>query len=123
MSRVAHFTQMVETQTGLRVKCIRSDRGGEYLSEEMKAFCEQKGILHEVSAPYSPSQNGVAERRQRTIVESARCMLLSSGLPQRFWNEALSAAVHIGNRCPTSALDGMTPYEKWFGDTPDASYY
>jgi hypothetical protein len=88
----------------------------------MKTWCEERGIIHEFSAPYSPSQNGVAERRQRTLVESARCMLLASGLPRNLWTEALRTAVHINNRSPTSALDGLTPHEKWFGSPPDIGY-
>jgi transposase InsO family protein len=122
MAALRQFVQMAETQTDLRLKRLRSDRGGEYCSAEMKAYCDERGIIHELSAPYSPSQNGVAERRQRTLVESARCMLLASGLPYKLWTEALSAAVHIGNKSPTSALDGLTPHEKWFGTPPDVGY-
>ena len=121
MAALKQFVKMAETQTGHRLKRLRSDRGGEFCSAEMKAFCEERGVIHELSAPYSPSQNGVAERRQRTLVESARCMLLASGLPRKLWPEALSAA-HISNKSPTFALDGLTPHEMWFGHPPDVGY-
>ena len=116
------FIKMAERQTGLKLQRLRSDRGGEYCSDAMKEYCKARGIIHELTAPYSPAQNGVAERRQRTLVESARCMLHAAKLPPSFWSEALLTAAYVGNLSPTSALHGATPYEQWFNAKPDVSH-
>ena len=67
---------LVTNETGLKIKTLRTDGGGEYTSAKFENFLKQKGIRHEISAPYSPQQNGVAEQMNRTLVESARSMLL-----------------------------------------------
>lgn len=117
------FVRLAERQTGRKLQKIRSDRGGEYCSEAMKKYCQARGIVHELTAPYSPAQNGVAERKQRTLVESARCMLHAAKLPLSFWGEALKTATHLGNLHPTSALNkDNTPYKMWEGKNPDLSH-
>ena len=79
---------MVENQTGRKLKCLRSDNGGEFKSEEFVKFCR---------APYSPEQNGIAEHMNRTIQECVVSMLQHSGLSDDFWGEALVMAIHIIN--------------------------
>jgi hypothetical protein len=74
------------------------------------------------TAPYSPQQNGVVERRNQTIVGMARNMLKAKGVPVTFWGEAVSTAVFILNRSPTKILKGMTPFEAWHGRKPDVSF-
>ncbi|GJU83818.1 retrovirus-related pol polyprotein from transposon TNT 1-94 [Tanacetum coccineum] len=102
----------VENQLGKRIKILRSDRGGEYFTGMFDAFCEENGIKHERT--YTPQQNGLAERKNRTLVEMVNCMLNQSGLPTNLWGEALLAACHIHNRI-TSRVILTSPYELWKG--------
>lgn len=85
------------------VKKMRSDNGGEYSSKNFADFCTENGILHDFTNPYSPQQNGIAERLNRTIMESARSMLYKANLPLHFWAEACSVAVFLQNCSPTVA--------------------
>ncbi|KAL8132042.1 hypothetical protein AgCh_007799 [Apium graveolens] len=101
----------VETQQTEKIKTIRSDRGGEYV-EPFGEFCSQHGIIHEVTAPYSPQSNGVAERKNRTLKEMMNTMLLSSGLPQSMWGEAILSANNILNITMRKNKD-ISPYEMW----------
>jgi hypothetical protein len=91
------------------------------VSKKFDAFLAECGIQRQTSAPYSPQQNGVAERANRTIMECARSMILAQGLEFEFWGEAVNTAVYIKNRCPTKALDSKTPQEAWSGRKPDVS--
>ena len=88
---------LVENQTGYRLKCLRTDNGGEYVSHAFEQFCDDRGIKRQLTAPYTPPQNGLAERMNRTIQERVRSMLSHAGLPQSFWAEAVSTAVHVIN--------------------------
>lgn len=90
---------------------IRSDRGGEYV-QPFSEFCAKHGIIHEVTPPYSPQSNGVAERKNRTLKEMMNAMLISSGLPQNMWGEAILSANYILNRIPKK-MEEKTPYELW----------
>lgn len=78
------FKTLVEKQKGINLKILRTDRGGEFTSGEFNQYCEKHGIHKELTAPYTPEQNGVAERKNRTIVEMSRSMLKSKGLPYKF---------------------------------------
>jgi hypothetical protein len=79
---------------------------------------DKQGMQMECTVPYTPKQNGIAERLNRTIVDKARCMLLSSNLPKSFWTEAVTTATFLINGSPTVALENCTPAEKWFGFKP-----
>ncbi|KAI3815569.1 hypothetical protein L1987_15241 [Smallanthus sonchifolius] len=85
----------VENQSNQRVKIIRCDQGTEFKNHTLTCFCESKGIERQYSAPRTPQQNGVAERRNRTLIESARSMLADSKLPLTFWAEAVSTACYV----------------------------
>lgn len=104
----------------------RSDNVGEYVSDTFSKWLQSKGIRHETSVAKIPEQNGVAERQNRTIIESARCMLHATG--QHFssmlelWAEATSCAVYLRNRVLGKALEGKTPYEAWTGRKPSLSH-
>ena len=99
------FVTLVENQSGKKVKCLRTDNGGEYVSKAFKDFCDLKGIKQELTAPYNPSQNGVAERMDRTFQEKVRSMLSNAKLPNGFWAEAVANAVHLINRSPSKVLE------------------
>ena len=116
------FKALVEKQSGRNIKCIRSDRGGEYTSRQFEEYCKDEGIWKQLTAGYSPQQNGIAERKNRTIVEMARSMMNEKGLPKTFWAEATNTAVYILNRCPTKAVRNLTPMEAWSREKPDVSH-
>ena len=94
----------MEKESGRNIKVLRSDRGGEFLSNEFKIFCAEKGIQRQLTAPYIPEQNGVAERKNRTVVEMARSLLKEKDLPNYFWAEAVATTVHLLNISPTRAV-------------------
>ena len=96
---------------------------GEYLSKEFDSYLHSKGIKHELSAPYSPAQNGVAEMFNRTLVESAHTMMAQAKLPEHYWAEAVATAAYLRNRMPTRSLKSTTPYEKWYDRKPNLKGY
>ncbi|MCO5558575.1 hypothetical protein L7F22_012160 [Adiantum nelumboides] len=114
---------MVEKEKDLKVKSIRSDRGGEFLSENFARWCKSEGIRRQLTTPYTPSQNGVVERKNRTIMEMARAMLAHASLPRSYWAEACNTAVYIQNRSPTHALQDMTPFQAYYGRKPTVSHF
>ena len=103
-----------------KIKTIRSDRGGEY-DAPFDRFCQEHGIIHQTSAPYTPQQNGIAERKNRILKEIMNVMLTSSGLPQNLWGEALLSVNYILNKLPHKKLD-KTPYTLWKGRSPSYKY-
>lgn len=109
------YKALVENQSGKKIKVFRSDNGTEYVNSQFKDYFRESGIQFHPSAPYTPEQNGVAERLNRTLVEKARCMLSQAGLPARLWAEATNTAVYLKNRSPTKVLNGKTPHEVWSG--------
>lgn len=116
------FKAFVENQSGLTIKAMRSDRGGEFTSNEFKEYCETNGLHRPLTLPYSPQQNGVAERKNRTILNMARSMLKSKKMPKEFWAEAVDCAVYLLNRSPTRSVRDKTPIEAWNGRKPGISH-
>jgi len=104
----------VENQLDRKIKRLRSDRGGEYDTNSLTFFCEKNGIIHEPTAPYIPQQNGIGERKNRTLKEIMNAMLISLGLPDNMWGKAILTAYFILNKIPYKKLD-QTPYELWKG--------
>ena len=100
---------MVEREKGKPLKCLRSDNGGEYTSNEFKSYCSEKGIRHEKTVSGTPQQNGVAERMNCTIVEKIRCMLRMANLPKSFWGEAVMTACYLINRSLSVSLNFDIP--------------
>lgn len=120
----------VEKQLDLQIKVVRSDRGGEYYGRHTDLgqapgpfyeFCKSQGIVNQYTMPGTPQQNGVAERRNRTLMNMVRSMLANSKLPLFLWTEALKAAVHILNRVPSKSVP-KTPHEIWTGRKPSLKY-
>ena len=112
----------MELESSFKLKTLRTDNGGEYTSNEFNEFLKREGIKHERSVPKTPEQNGVAERLNRTLIETVRAMLSSSRLPHKFWAEALSTAVYLKNRSYTKAVLDMTPHEAWSGSKPNVKH-
>ncbi|KAK2426061.1 putative mitochondrial protein [Trifolium repens] len=115
------FKVMVEKQAERKIKILRSDGGGEYNSTAFRNFCTSEGIMHEITAPYTPQHNGLCERRNRTIMDMTRCMLKEKQLPNEFWGEAVTTAYYVLNRCPTKRLDKV-PETIWNGSTPSVKH-
>lgn len=116
------FQNLVERQSGHLMKKLRSDRGGEYNSNEFMKFCVDIGMERQLTVRYTPQQNGVAERKNRTIEEMTNSMLHEKGLPKIFWGEAVNTAVYLLNRCPTKALANKTPFEAWSKRKPSVNH-
>jgi len=113
----------IENQKDKRIKVLRTDRGGEYFPESFNRFCEDNGIIHQRTAPYTPQQNGVAERKNRSLVDMINAMLMNAKLPLNLWGEALLTACHVYNKIPLKRLGG-SPYELWNnGRKPNLNYF
>jgi hypothetical protein len=115
------YKLVVEKQTGKIIKTLHSDGGGEYISKSFQSFLINNGITRKITSPYSPQQNGIAERLNRTLIERARTMITDSGLSENFWAEAVATSAYIKNRTPTKILNGLTPYDVMFSKSPDIS--
>ena len=111
----------VENQNGRKIKILRSDRGGEYFPNNFSTFCEEHGIIHQSSAPYTPLQNGLDKRKNRTLVDMVNVMILSVELPFNLWGEALLTACHVHNRVPSKKIR-VSPYGLQNGWKPNLDY-
>jgi transposase InsO family protein len=109
LSWFQEFKALLENQTGRKIKTLRSDNGGEYTSKAFKDFCAVAGIKRELTVPYNPQQNGVAERKNKAIVGAAKAMLYDHDLPRFLWAEACNTIVYIQNKSPHKALGRKTP--------------
>jgi transposase InsO family protein len=114
LTKLKDFMEKEQTYSGLKVVMFRSDNAGEFRSNEIKAYLTEKGIELEKVVPYTPQQNGIAERVQQTIVTKARIMLLLAGLSKAFWPFALAAATYCYNRTPHKALNYETPNSVYY---------
>ncbi|KAJ9542733.1 hypothetical protein OSB04_029239 [Centaurea solstitialis] len=115
------YQNEVQNLLDKRIKFLRSDRGGEYLSDEFDNHLMECGIVSQLTPPYTPQMNGVSERRNRTLLDMVRTMMCHSSLPISFWGHALETAAHILNRAPTKSVE-KTPYELWKGKKPNISF-
>lgn len=122
LNTLIEFKNFVEKQTGERIKTLRTDNGTEYISNAGKQFFRSNGIMHQLTCVYTPQQNGVAERANRTLIERARCMMFDANLDKKFWAEACHMAAYLMNRTPRKLLDMKTPEEMWTGHQPDVTH-
>ena len=106
-----NFQTYVTNHYHAKIKILRSDNGGEYTSNAFKQHLSQYGILHQTSCPYTPQQNGVAERKNRHLMEVARSLMFQSNVPKRFWSDAVATACYLINRTPTKILNEKAPFE------------
>jgi hypothetical protein len=105
---------------GFRVRGLRSDRGGEFISSDLRDYCQERAIAQTYSGPYAPQQQGISERMNRTLTEMVRCMLVQSGLPKELWAEAFNTAAYLVNRIPDE--NGLSPYYKVFKRHPKINH-
>lgn len=110
--KIREFIELMKTQTGLKPKIFHSDRGGEYVNKDLKNYLKSEGIKMKFTPGYTPQLNGIAERKNRTLIEIARCLLIDAKLSKNFWGEAVNTANYIQNRLITRATNAI-PYELW----------
>lgn len=119
-----NYVAAVSAKFGSKISRLRCDNGGEFKNGAFLNFCKQKGIQVEFTVPYTPEQNGVSERKNRTLVEMARAMLEDSEADRRFWGAAIQTAAYLTNRSPSRALDPkVTPFEIWEGRKPNVEKF
>nr|KAJ0205187.1 hypothetical protein LSAT_V11C500233880 [Lactuca sativa] len=110
-------------EISLKVKQLRSDHGTEFRNSTLEEFCDNKGIGQNFSAPRTPQQNGVAKRRNRTMIEAGRTLMIHAVLPMSFWAEAVNTACFTQNRSLIHRIHKKTPYEMLKDRKPDVSYF
>ena len=116
--RFCEWKEEVENQVNKRVKILRTDNGLEFCNNKFDEYCKAQGIERHRTCVYTPQQNGVAERMNRTLMEKVRCLLNESGMGEEFWAEAASTAAYLVNRSPASAIDHNVPEEVWLNRKP-----
>jgi transposase InsO family protein len=104
LARFQEFKAQVENMTRRRIKVLRSDNGGEYTSRDFSVFCVETGIKREYIVPYNRQQNGVAEKKNRTIVEANKAMIHDQNLPMILWAKASMKAMYVQNSSPHKTL-------------------
>jgi hypothetical protein len=118
-----NFKALVEKESGCIIQCLRSDMGGEYTSHDFNEFCNTQGIKRQLTAAYTPQQNGVSERKNRTLLNIVISLLSCKNVPKRFWPEALKWATYVMNRSPTVSVKNITPEEAWSGIKPSVHHF
>jgi hypothetical protein len=119
LTHLTDYKAWAENITGQRLTALRTDNGGEFINRAADHFLRQHGVTRQVTTAYTSSQNGVAERFNRTIMDTVRSMLHHANLADSFWPLAVQAATYVRNRCPTAAVQHMTPHQAWYGHRPE----
>ena len=114
------FKAMTENQFSSKIKSIQSDWGEEF--QGLSHFLKECGIIHRVSCPHTPQQNGLAERKHRHIVETDLALLSQASLPQKFWDDAFLTATHLINMMPSKVIHNVSPFEKLYSCKPDYAF-
>ncbi|KAK1433672.1 hypothetical protein QVD17_10587 [Tagetes erecta] len=117
------FKRKVETETGSIIKTLRTDRGGEFTSDRFNSFCKEHAIKRQLTNAFTPQQNGVAERKNRTVMNMVRTLLAAKKMTKVLWAEAVMWTFHVLNRSPTKALSNKTPNEAWYGKKPSVEHF
>jgi transposase InsO family protein len=121
-SKFKEFKALIENLSERKIKILRSYNGGEYTSKEFANFCKDAGIKRELTTPYNPQQNGVAERKNRTIMEAMKTMIHDQDLPMHLWVEAAKTTVYVQNRLSHSALGFKIPEEMFSEKKAEVSH-
>jgi transposase InsO family protein len=123
LARFQEFKAQVENLTRRRIKVLRSNNGGEYTSRDFSDFCIELWIKREYTVPYKPQQNGVAERKNRTIIEATKAMIHDQNLPMILWEEASMTTMYVQNKSPHHILKNMTPEEYFTRMIPEVGHF
>ena len=118
LQKFKEFREDIEQKVGKKVRCLRTDNGGEYTSIEFSNYLKDNQIRRQLTCPGTPQQNGVAERKNRHLAETCRSMLHAKNVPRRFWVECMKTAVHLINRLPQAKLGNVSPFEKLWNANP-----
>ena len=118
---ILEHVKLMENNSAYKVKILRSDNGTEFKNSQMNDLCKHKGITHQFSAPGTPQQNGVVERKNRTLIEAGRTMLEEANLPTYFWEEAINTVCFTQN-CTLINMHGVTPYQSLKGKKPSLKH-
>lgn len=113
-----NFKSQVENYTSQKIKILRTDGGTEFVNHSFSSFLKKQGINHQISCPYTPEQNGVAERKHRHIIETTRTLLATASVPYKHWPDAVSTAIYLINRLPSPTTNKLSPYELVHNRTP-----
>jgi len=116
------FKVLAEKQSGMKLKILITDGGGEYTSRDFESYCTNQGIIHEVTTSYTPQHNGLFERRNKSLLYMAKSMLKEKKLPHKFWGEAVNSATYILNICPTKKMKDKVPEDIWSGRKPSVNH-
>ena len=116
------FVTLVETQTSKKVKCLRFDNGGAFVSKEFQYVCDAKVIKREITAPYNPPQNGVSKRTNRTIQEKVKSMMSKTNSPNGFWAKTLATIAHVTDKAPNKKLDLRVAKDLWTRKSPSCKH-
>lgn len=119
---IRKYVAEVKADTNKNVLRFTSDRGSEFTSNRTQQFFLENQIAHAMSAPFTPQQNGIIERDNRTVMEATRAMLFYASMPEKLWNEAAATAVHVLNRSINTTSNNITPYELYFDKKPRLSH-
>jgi transposase InsO family protein len=117
------FKAMLEIEIGLKLKCLRYGRGGEFTSGEFNAFFEEHGVKRQLSAPRTPHHNGFVERMNKIVQEIVRTMMIERNVLHVYWREVVSIVFYTLNRVNIKGDTSKTPYELWFGHVPTIRYF
>ena len=112
------FHTFLVTQFSATLRVFQSDGGGEYLSNKFKHYLLTKGIIHQMSCPYTPEQNSLVERKHRHILETTITLLQTAHLPPKFWFHACATSIYLINRMPCPILQLKSPYLLLYGSIP-----
>ena len=116
---LVNFFAYVTRQFRTTVQILRTDNGSEFLSTKFQQTLASQGIVHQRSCAYTPQQNGVVERKHKSLLNTARSLKIQASLPIHFWGDCVLAATYLLNRTPTTVLNGLTPYQVLFSRPPD----
>lgn len=122
IDKFKEYKNYVELFHEKKIQNLQSDNGGEYKSKAFDNFLKDNGISRRLSAPYTPQQNGMSERKNRSLMDKARCLMLDANIPAKFWAEAVNTANYLINRSPARALKDNSPYEKWVQRIPSGNH-
>jgi transposase InsO family protein len=123
LAKFQEFKAQVENLTGRKIKVLRSDNGGEYTSKEFNSFCIEAGIKRDFTVPYNPQKNGVAERKNRTIIEATKAMIHDQSLPMTLWVEACMPAVYVQNHSLHQIPKNIIPEEAFTKVKPEIEHF
>jgi len=120
-SNFKKWNALIENQTNKKIKRLRTDNGLEFFEGQFNEFCKNEGIVRHRTMRKTPQQNGVAERMNRTLLKTARCMLSTANLSKDFWTKAINMTCYLVNRSPSTAIECKMPVEVWSGTPADYS--